>query len=228
VQNLAITAGLIAINWTVYVYSAVSDQLVEASLGYYILPILSIGLGVTLLGERLSRVRVFGLVLAAIAVTVQTIAVGHLPWIALVLAFTFGIYGYLRKLTPVDPLDGLLIETLLLSPVVLGLFIYWGGQGVLAFQHETLVHDLMLVGAGPVTAIPLVCFAAGARRVRLTTLGFLQYLGPSITLLVATLIYSEAFSLVEAVTFACVWGAIATVAAEGQLTRFRLRAMAGK
>ncbi len=226
-RNLALTAGLIAVNWTVYVYAAASNQLVEASLGYYILPLLSIALGVTLFGERMSRLRLLGVVLAGIAVTVQTLAVGRLPWIALALAFSFGFYGYFRKLTPVDALDGLFIETLVLFPLVLGLFVYWAAQGTLAFQHESLLHDAMLVGAGPVTAIPLTMFAAGARRIRLSTLGFLQYLAPSITLLVATLLYGEPFKLVDGITFFCVWSALALVAAEGQMSRWRLRALRG-
>ena len=227
-RNLLASAGLIAVNWTVYVYAAASDQLVEASLGYYILPLLSIALGVMLFGEHLSRVRLFALALAAVAVVVQTMEVGHLPWIALALAFSFGFYGYFRKLTPVDPLDGLLIETLILLPFVLGLVVYWIGEGTLAFGRESLLHDAMLVGAGPVTAIPLSMFAAGARRIRLSTLGFLQYLAPSITLVVATLLYREPFTLVHTITFACVWSALALVAAEGRIGRFRLRMPADK
>lgn len=227
-RNLALSAALIACNWTVYVYAATSGHLVEASLGYYILPLISIGLGVVLFGERMSRVRLLGLALAGIAVAVQTLAVGHLPWIALVLALSFGFYGYFRKLTPVDPLDGLLIEVLLLLPVALALYGYWAGHGTLALRAATPAISALLVGAGPVTAIPLALFAGGARRIRLSTLGFLQYLAPSMSLLIATLVYGEPFTLLEAVTFACVWSALAIVAAEGQMSRFRLRGLAGK
>ncbi|MBU6471223.1 MAG: EamA family transporter RarD [Alphaproteobacteria bacterium] len=227
-RRLALTAALIAANWTIYVYAISSGQLVEASLGYYILPLLSIALGVLLFGERLSRFRLAAILLAAGAVTVQTVALGRLPWIALALALSFGFYGYFRKLTEVDPLDGLLVETLVLLPVVLGVMIYWGLAGRLAFTLAAPQRDLMLTGAGLVTAVPLTLFAAAARRIRLSTLGFLQYLSPSISLVIAILLFGEAFTLVNALTFGCVWSALLLVAAEGQVGRLRARRLAGE
>ncbi|MBU6442750.1 MAG: EamA family transporter RarD [Alphaproteobacteria bacterium] len=227
-RRLVLTAMLIAANWTIYVYAISSGQLVEASLGYYILPLLSIALGVLLFGERLSRFRLAAILLAAGAVTVQTVALGRLPWIALALALSFGFYGYFRKLTEVDPLDGLLVETLVLLPVVLGVMIYWGLAGRLAFTLAAPQRDLMLTGAGLVTAVPLTLFAAAARRIRLSTLGFLQYLSPSISLVIAILLFGEAFTLVNALTFGCVWSALLLVAAEGQVGRLRARRLAGE
>ena len=216
---LAISSLLIAANWTIYIWSIATQQLVEASLGYYINPLLSIALGVVFLGERLSRVRLAAIALAAVAVAVQIVEVGHFPWIALSLALSFGFYGYMRKLIPVDPLDGLTIETCLLFPVTLGAILFWAWNGTGVFPSAHVSIDAMLLAGGPVTAIPLALFAAGARRVRMSTLGFLQYLSPSITLIVATVILGEKFSVVDAVTFGCVWAALILVAAEGRAAR---------
>lgn len=227
-RNLMLTAALIAINWTIYVYSVATNRIVEASLGYYILPLISIALGVVLFGERLSRVRILALTLAVVAVGVQAVAFGQLPWIALGLAFTFGFYGVFRKATPVDPLDGLLVETGLLFPVAAAAVAWWSASGVAGFSAASLGRDALLMAAGPVTAVPLVLFAAGARRIRLSTLGFLQYLAPTLMLLVATLVYGEPFTLIDGITFVCLWSALVIVALEGQMTRVRLRGMAGK
>lgn len=222
--RLGLTAALVASNWTIYVYSVISHQLVESSLGYFILPLISIALGVTLLGERLSRWRQLALVLTAGAVTVQAIAAGHVPWIALALALTFGIYGYLRKLIVVGPLEGLFTEVALLLPLAAGYLIWRAFAGESAFASATPLHDALLLAAGPVTAVPLALFAAGARRIRLSTLGFLQNLSPAISLLIAVLVYGEPFPPVVAATFAAVWLALVLVASEGQLNRLRLRA----
>ena len=228
IGRLILTAVLIAANWTIFIYSVASQQIVESSLGYYILPLLSIALGVMLFGERLSRLRLWAIGLAAAAVAAQALALGHLPWIALALAFSFGFYGYFRKLIAVDPLDGLLVEMLVLLPAVLAVMIYWGAAGRLAFTAATPLRDLMLLGAGPVTAVPLGLFAASAQRIRLSTLGFLQYLSPTISLVIAVLWLGEPFTPVNAITFGCVWSALMLVAAEGQLGRLRARKVAGE
>ena len=228
IGRLILTAVLIAANWTIFIYSVASQQIVESSLGYYILPLLSIALGVMLFGERLSRLRLWAIGLAAAAVAAQALAFGHLPWIALALAFSFGFYGYFRKLIAVDPLDGLLVEMLVLLPAVLAVMIYWDAAGRLAFTAATPLRDLMLLGAGPVTAVPLGLFAASAQRIRLSTLGFLQYLSPTISLVIAVLWLGEPFTPVNAITFGCVWSALMLVAAEGQLGRLRARKVAGE
>ena len=216
---LAISSLLITANWTIYIWSVSTHQLVEAALGYYINPLLSIALGVILLGERLSRFRLLALALAAIAVTLQTLAVGHVPWIALGLTVSFGFYGYMRKLTPVGALDGLMIETCLLLPFSAAAIGFWAWQGSGAFPSPKAWIDAMLVGAGPISAVPLALFAAGARRVRLSTLGFLQYLSPSITLIVATAALGERFTAGDAVAFGCVWAALILVGLEGPAAR---------
>lgn len=227
-RNLAASAALIAVNWTVFVYSIATDRIVEASLGYYILPLLSIALGVLLFGERLSRMRLAALALAAVAVAAQAIAVGHLPWIALVLALSFGFYGIVKKLTHVDPLDGFLIEMGAILPAAIGVLLWSTAHGNGAFTASMPGRDALLLASGPITAIPLSLFAAGARRVRLSTLGFLQYLGPSLMLVIAVLAYGEPLGFVDALTFGCVWTALVIVAVEGQWRSWRLKALAGE
>jgi chloramphenicol-sensitive protein RarD len=215
--TLALTALLITANWTIYIYCVATNQLVEASLGYYINPLISIAMGVVLLGERLSRVRLIAMVLAAAAVSVQAFELGHIPWIAPALALSFGFYGYFRKLTPVDALDGLTVETWILFPVTLFLVTFWKISGTGAFPSPHLSIDALLILGGPLTALPLACFAAGARRIRLSTLGFLQYLSPSITLVLAIFGFGERFTRIDIITFGCVWAALALIAAEGWL-----------
>jgi len=219
---LALTSVLITVNWTIYIYCVATDQLVEASLGYYINPLISIALGVVFLGERLSRVRLIAMVLAGAAVAAQSVALGHVPWIAPALALSFGFYGYFRKRTPVDALDGLTVETWILFPITLFLVSFWKIEGTGAFPSPHLSIDALLILGGPLTALPLACFSAGARRIRLSTLGFLQYLSPSITLVLAIFGFGERFGRIDAITFACVWAALALIAAEGWLRGFRV------
>ncbi len=223
---LAASSALIAANWTLYIWCVSTHQLVEASLGYYLTPLVSIAVGITLLGERVSRLRLAAIGLASAAVVVQAFELGHVSWIAPGIALSFGFYGYLRKRTAVDALDGLTIETLLLLPIALVLLGYWAMQGTGAFSAAHPGLDLLLVAAGPITAVPLVMFAAGARRIRMTTLGFLQYLSPSITLIVATTLLGETFTRVDAITFGCVWAALVLVGLEGQFVRLRARRVA--
>jgi chloramphenicol-sensitive protein RarD len=216
---LAVTSVLVSTNWTLFIWSVSTHRLVEASLGYYLTPLVSIALGVVLLGERISPMRIVALGLATIAVAIKAWQLGHFPWVAPALALSFGFYGYMRKLTPVDSFDGLTVETTLLFPITLVLVAFWAFAGSGTFPSVHISKDLLLVFTGPLTAIPLVLFAAGARRVRMTTLGFLQYASPSITLLVATLLLGERFTRADVVTFAFVWCALVLVAIEGQRLR---------
>lgn len=216
---LTLSSILIAINWTVYIYAVAAHQLVEASLGYYINPLLSIALGVVLLGERLSPLRVAAIALATIAVAFKASGLGHFPWIAISLALSFGFYGYVRKLTPIAAFDGLTIETLILFPITAGALLFWGATGSGAFTPAHPLTDVLLILGGPITALPLTLFAAGARRVSLSTLGFLQYLSPTITLIIAVLVLGENFTRADAATFGCVWLALALVAVDGRLAQ---------
>jgi chloramphenicol-sensitive protein RarD len=220
--TLALTSVLITCNWTLYIYCIATHQLVEASLGYYINPLISIGLGVLMMGERMSRLRLAAVILAGVAVAVKAAGLGHFPWIAPCLALSFGFYGYFRKLTPVDSLDGLTVETWILFPITAGLLLFWHMQGTAAFPSPDWSKDGLLMFGGPLTALPLTMFAAGARRIRLSTLGFLQYLSPSITLVLATFGFHERFTQIDAFAFGIVWLALVFVAMEGRIGR-RLR-----
>jgi chloramphenicol-sensitive protein RarD len=221
--TLALTSVLISVNWTIYIYCVATHQLVEASLGYFFNPFISFALGALVLGEHMSPFRIVAMVLAAVAVTAQAIALGHIPWIAPTLALSFGLYGYFRKLAPVDALDGLTVETWVLFPITASLLIFWRSRGTGAFPSVNLSKDALLLGGGPLTAIPLTMFAAGARRIRLTTLGFLQYLSPSITLVLATVFLGEKFTHVDAIAFGCVWAALLIVGVEGRVRWYRAR-----
>jgi chloramphenicol-sensitive protein RarD len=214
---LATSSVLIGVNWTVFIYCVSTHQLVESSLGYYLTPLVSMALGVALLGEKVSRLRAVAMLLAAAAVAVQAFSLGHVPWVAPALALSFGFYGFVRKQTAVDALDGLTVETALLLPLAVGVLGFLAIQGTGAFTPAHLKQDLLLIGGGPITLVPLVLFAAGTRRIRMTTLGFLQYLSPSLTLLVATGLMGETFTRTDAITFAFVWAALLLVAVESRL-----------
>jgi chloramphenicol-sensitive protein RarD len=216
---LIATSLLITVNWTIFIYSVATNQLVAASLGYYLTPLVSIALGVLVLGEKISGLRIAAMGLATAAVVIQSVNLGYFPWIAPTLALTFGFYGYLRKLTPVDSIDGLTVETVLLFPITAPLIYYWGTHEAGAFPAAGSTIDALLVLGGPLTAIPLALFAAGARRVRMTTLGFLQYVSPTITLLLATIFLGEKFTTADAITFAFVWSGIVLVSLEGRFRR---------
>jgi chloramphenicol-sensitive protein RarD len=214
VAMLALSSLMISCNWTLYIYCVAADRLVESALGYYMTPLVSFALGYLLFGERMSRLKVFAVCLAGVAVIVQAVSFGAVPWISPALALTFGIYGYLRKKIPVAALDGLLIETLLLLPFTVVLVGWWAMHGG-AFPSPRVSTNALLIAAGPMTAVPLALFAAGARRVRMTTLGFLQYLAPSITLAIAVFMFHEPFTSSDLISFSCVWAAIVIAAVEG-------------
>ncbi len=209
--TLILSALLVSTNWFIYTWAIVNDRVLETSLGYFINPLLTIGLGVVVLRERLSPVQIVALLLAAIGVGWLIYARGELPWIALGLAFSFGLYGLVRKRTPVNAINGLLVETAVLLPVAL-LYLFWlegsaGGQ----FGHAGWVLSLLLVLGGVVTTVPLSLFAAGVQRIPLSTLGFLQYLSPSLVFLLAVFVYHEPFDQDRLISFACIWTGLALV-----------------
>lgn len=208
---LLASALLIAVNWGLFIWAVTNDRIIDTSLGYYINPLVSFVLGVVWLGERLTKIQLIAIALAVLGVINQTVALGYLPWISLVLAVSFGIYGLIRKTADVESLEGLTIEAIILAPVSLGYIVYLVASGQGAFFHVDLTTDLLLVLAGPITAIPLLLFAAGARLVRLSTMGFLQYLAPSISLVLAVFLYNEPFTQAHAVTFTLIWSALALV-----------------
>lgn len=211
---LLVSSMLIAANWGIFIWAVADGRIVETSLGYYINPLLAILLGVVLLGEKLSRLRIAAFVLAGAGVAVQAVALGGLPWISLTLATTFALYGYVRKVVQVEALDGLFIETVIVAPFAAAGMWYLAGHGGLAFAHGSLERDMLLVGAGAITALPLWLFAFGARRVRLSTMGFLQYIAPTISLIIAVGIYDEPFDAVRLASFGLIWAALALVSLE--------------
>jgi chloramphenicol-sensitive protein RarD len=202
----------IALNWLVYIYSVTHDRILESSLGYYINPLISVLLGVVLLRERLEPLMKAAALLAAAGVVWLAIGLGQLPWISLVLAFSFGLYGLLRKIAPVGALIGLTVETLLLAPLAAGYLVWAGARGRATFLSGRWGIDVLLLLAGPVTAIPLLCFAAAARRLPLSTIGFLQYIAPTLQFLLAVTVYGEPFDRARAGAFACIWVAVALFA----------------
>ncbi len=219
--TLAATALLLTVNWLIFVWGVNAGRILEVSLGYYINPLFSVLLGMALLKERLSRWQVLAVVLAAAAVLNLTFGYGQFPWVSLSLAVTFGIYGYLRKVVRVAAVEGLFIETMLIAPFALGYLLWLGDDGVFrAGDWKTL---LLLVLAGGATAVPLMLFSAGARRLRLSTIGLFQYIGPSIQFVLGVVVYGEAFTTVHMVTFAGIWLALAIYSADSLHAGRRLR-----
>ncbi|MCA0014280.1 EamA family transporter RarD [Mesorhizobium sp. B292B1B] len=205
----ALTAALISVNWGVYVWAIAVDRTVETALGYYINPLVSVVVGALLLGERLDRLQIAAVVLAAIAVAVLTIEAGKLPWVSLALAFSFAAYGFFRKTLPIGPSQGFLLEVLLLSVPALGYIAWLIATGQDHFVSGNGVDTALLAGCGPVTAVPLLLFAFGARLLRLSTIGIMQYIAPTIVFLIAVLIFKEPFDTTQAVAFALIWAALA-------------------
>ncbi|MGV1005746.1 MAG: EamA family transporter RarD [Candidatus Nanopelagicales bacterium] len=205
---LALGAVVVSVNWGTYIYAVTRGQVVEASLGYFINPLVSIALGVLVLGERLRRMQWAAVAVAGLAVAWSAWEVGRIPWIALTLAFSFGLYGLAKKLAWVDAVASLTYELSVMLPIALA-YLVWLGMA----QQSTLFtgwrHFALMAGAGPVTALPLLLFGFAAHRVPLTTLGLLQYLGPTIQLVLGLWVFGEHMSLGRWLGFAGVWVALA-------------------
>lgn len=213
--RLALSAALISNNWILYVWSVGHGHVIEASLGYFINPLMNVLLGVLVLRERLSWVRWVAVGLAAVAVLWLTATTGRPPWIALALAITFSLYGLVRKLAGVEALPGLAVETLLLLPAGVAYLIGCQLGGVAAFGHGGWEQDLLLIGSGPFTALPLFLFAYAARLLPYSTLGIVQYLAPSLQLICGLWLYHEPFGPARALGFGLIWVALALYAGEG-------------
>ncbi|MBZ9777206.1 EamA family transporter RarD [Mesorhizobium sp. CO1-1-8] len=205
----ALTAALISVNWGIYVWAIAVDRTVETALGYYINPLVSVVVGALLLGERLDRLQIAAVALAAVAVTVLTIEGGKLPWVSLALAFSFAAYGFFRKTLPIGPSQGFLLEVLLLSVPALGYIVYLIATGQDHIVSSSGTDTALLIGCGPVTSVPLLLFAFGAKLLRLSTIGIMQYIAPTMVFLIAVLIFGEPFGTTQAVAFALIWAALA-------------------
>jgi len=200
----ALTAVLISINWGIYVWAIANELTLEAALGYYINPIFSVLIGAVVLGERLKPLQWAAVALAAAAVVVLTVDAGTLPWVAVGLFTSWGFYALCKKQLPVGPNQGFLLEVLILTPPALAYWAYLGGQGESHFDTDTL----LLMGCGVVTAIPLMLYANGAKRLRLSSIAILQYLAPTLIFLVAVFVFGEPFGGARAIAFPMIWMAL--------------------
>jgi chloramphenicol-sensitive protein RarD len=206
---LLLTTLIVSINWFLYIWAINSDHILQASLGYYITPLVNVLLGVVFLKERLRRLQFVAVGLAAAGVTYLTLSYGQFPWVALALAFSFGFYGLIRKVASVGPLVGLTVETLLLSIPATAYLLYLDHAGRGAFLHDGTTISLMLMGAALMTGLPLLLFTMGAKLLRLATVGFLQYTAPSCTFLLAVFVYHEPLVPAQLFTFGLIWTALA-------------------
>ena len=214
VLTLLTTTILIAVNWGVFIWAIATKRLVEASLGYFMTPLVSVLLGFVFLRERLRPVQTAAVGLATLGIAWMTINHGHPPFISIALAGSFAFYGLLRKQVPATGIQGLTAETLMLAPVALAWMAWRWRHGELVFLHGTVGQDLLLSAAGVITALPLIWFAEGARRLRLATMGFLQYLAPTGQLLVAVAAFGEPFTRDHLISFGLIWVALIVYSVE--------------
>lgn len=207
--TLCCSTVLITMNWLIFIYAIERGEVLQSSLGYFMNPLVNVFLGFALLGERMQRWQAVSVGLALAGVALSALRVGEVPWIALVLAVTFGLYGLLRKTVAVDSLVGLSIETFLAGPVALFFLAHLELTGRGAFLHGPFETSTLLVLSGVVTAVPLLLFTAAARRLRLMTIGFLQYITPSLHFLLAVRVFGETFTAAHLFTFMCIWSGLA-------------------
>ena len=217
---------LVAANWFVYIWAVNAGRVVDASLGYFINPLVNVLIGAAFLDERLRRAQWIAVGVAAIGVAWLTWQAGAVPWIGLVLALSFGLYGLLRKTAALGAIEGLTLETVLLAPIAAAYLLWLAQTGHSGFVDGDASTRLLLAAAGPVTAVPLLLFAAGARRIPFSTLGLLQYLGPSLQLLLGVWLYGEPFAE-RAPGYVLIWVALAVFSIEGIVRGWRARTTAG-
>jgi chloramphenicol-sensitive protein RarD len=208
VRAMAFSALLLATNWLIYVWAVETDQVLEASFGYFVNPMVNVAIGMVVLGERHNRVQGIAILIALVALVIQAIGLGRIPYIALSLALSFGFYGFVRKTAPVAATAGLFVETLLLAPLAIG-FLIWSfvsnGPGL----HADPMIAFLLVLTGPATAVPLLLFNYAVQRLRLTTIGMLQYIAPSIAFVLAIIVFGEHLNLTRVLSFALIWVSLA-------------------
>ncbi len=205
---LVVAAGLIAVNWYVYIYAVQTEQVYQASLGYYINPLMYVLVGVVFLGERLRRLQIVSLVLATIGVLILTVSYARLPWIALALGMSFTAYGVIRKQIAVGAMPGLFVETTLLAPASAGWLLLLLTSGQASFASGSVGNDALLIFAGPLTVVPLWCFAIAARKLTLTAIGFMQFIAPTLQFWVGVA-YGEELTTAHLVCFVFIWTAVA-------------------
>lgn len=222
-----LTAVLIAANWGIYTWAVANERTVETALGYYINPIVSIMLGALFLGERFTKPQLAAICLAVLAVAVLTYDAGGLPWVSLSLAFSFGLYGYFRKTMPVGPSQGFFLEVVLLSLPSLFILLALDIEGMGHFMAGNTFDTMLMLFAGPATALPLICYALGARMLRLSTMGLMQYVAPTLIFLIAVFVFREPFSSWQLLAFVLIWSALALYS-WSSIRDIRERARTGK
>ena len=221
VTTFVASSLLLSLNWVTYIWAASSGHVIDASLGYFIVPLVNVACGYALLGERPRPMQWLALASAAAGVLWLTVSAGRLPWIGLVLGVSFGIYGVLRKIAVLGPVEGFAAETIILAPVALVAMAWWWGGSPTSFPSPDAYTNLWLVGLGPATAVPLLLFAMAARRIPLMTLGMLQYLGPTIQFALGVLVFHEPLTIDRLVGFCLIWAALAIYSADGWRTARR-------
>lgn len=225
VLTFALSGLLLGVNWFVYIWGVNAGFIVETSLGYFINPLVNVLLGFLILKEKLRGAQWLALSVALAGVLYLTFSYGAFPWIALTLAFSFGFYGLIRKTAVLNSAEGLFLETAVLFLPALGFLLLQEARGVGALAHSSMTTNLLLVGAGIVTSIPLLLFAAGARRITLTSLGLLQYMAPTLQFLIGVLIYNEEFGLSRVIGFGLIWLALILYTGESLLHRRHTQAL---
>ena len=203
--SLFVASIIISINWGVYIWAVNNDQLIQASLGYYINPLISVVFGLIFFQEKLSMATIVSVSIAGFAVCVMAFSGGTFPWISLTLAISFAFYGVLKKKIQLDATRGLAIETLYIVPLAMGVYLYLMNSTEVAFMHVDWKTNLFLIGSGVVTALPLILFAKGAQKIPLYLMGFIQFLSPTISLILGVVVFKEPFTAIESFTFGCIW-----------------------
>jgi len=206
--GLAVTGILVSVNWGVYIYAINSGQIVEASLGYFINPLVSVVLGMVFFGEKLNKTQLTAFFLAMVGVAYLTVNYGHFPWIAIALALTFGVYGLLKKKMNYDSMSALAVETTIIVPFALGYIMLGTSNGITAFAVQPFSITTLLILSGIITALPLYWFGTAATRIPLYSIGFFQYIAPTIKLFIGVYFYHEIFSLTHIVSFSLIWAGL--------------------
>ncbi len=210
-QMLALASLLVGVNWGIFIWASVSGRILDSSLGYYINPLFSIGLGVVLLKEKLRKLQWLAIAIATVAIVWLTVTLGAPPYVALSLAVTFGFYGYIKKKANVEAIDSLFVETILAMPFALAYLAYLSANGQNSFGAHGVSHAVWLASAGIITAVPLAMFGAAAIRIPLSTLGFIQYIGPTLQYIVGLYAFNEPMSHNRFIGFVLTWIAIAII-----------------
>ena len=221
--RLTVATCLLGGNWFLFIWAVNANHMLDASLGYYINPLLNFAIGMAFFQEKMRRLQLFAIGLAIVGVGIQVVTFGSVPWVALALASSFAIYGAIRKRLPVDSISGLWVETTLLVPVMLGYLLFFADSPSADMTANSWQLNLLLMAAGLVTTIPLLCFTAAAQRIRYATLGFFQYIAPSLMFILAVNLYDEPLAESKLITFVIIWSALALYTFDSVIQRQRNR-----